>query len=153
MFNLLVVAVLIGTTLGYDTKWKSVSDNQKWMNFETALEASKRRDLPIMAFFVSTDCKQCDVYFKTFDYHPQFKEIAKNFILSLLDETDVYYNMEPFDQELYAPKFAFFDSKGNLLPFDSYDNTQYKYFYSSIDMLIDAMHDVDDYWFDQKHEL
>ncbi|EKE37582.1 hypothetical protein ENU1_192970 [Entamoeba nuttalli P19] len=153
MYSYILIIPFLTLSFAYDKKWEPYMGELRWYSYEEALEAAQRRKLPILAFFGGLECEQCGTYYQVFDQHPRFKALAKRFILCGLDETDVYYHMEPFNKEEYSPKFAFFDSNGKLLPFDSYDDDEHKYFYSNIDLVINAMEDVDDYMADYQQEL
>ncbi|ELP88261.1 hypothetical protein EIN_226240 [Entamoeba invadens IP1] len=144
---------LISSVYCYEEKWNSYMGEMRWHSFEGGLEEAKRRELPILAFFTADECEQCPVFFQFFNVNPRFRKLSKNFVLAALDSTDVYFTAEPFDKENYAPKFAFFDYNGKLLPFDSYESEEHKYFFGNLELLMNAMEDVDEYMFDVKSEL
>ena len=142
------------SVFSYDQKWEENMGELKWNSFDQALEEAKRRQLPILGFFIGLDCKLCPNYLRMFSAYPKFKEMAKRFVLAAVDETDPFYNMEPLAHEQYTPKFAFYDNNGKMLDYDNEDEfPNQKYFYSNIESILSVMEDVDDYIYEKKHEL
>ena len=140
--------LLLSLTLAFDPSLASNFHGLTWLTWSQGTEAARRRQLPILAMFVDAACTNCPRYFLAMAQHPEFRTFSRNFILVLLDESDPYYNMEPLANEDYAPRFAFFSPAAKLLPFHSYQSSEFKYFYANIDQLVDAMHDVDDDLYD-----
>ena len=153
MFAILLFLLVLTTVFSYDKKWEEYMGKTQWYSFAEALEHAKRRELPVLGFYIGLECNLCHNYLKMFSYHPKFREVSKKFILAALDETDPYYNMDPIDVEHYTPKFVFFDSNGKLLDFTNENNPDQKYFYSNIESILNAMEEVDDYLYDMKHDL
>ena len=139
---------LLPLALAYDPALARNFEGLDWSTWDQGAAAARRRQLPILAMFVDAQCTNCPRYFPAMAHHPEFRAAARNFVLVLLDESDPNFRMPPLADEEYAPRFAFFNSQGKLLPFDSYESAEYKYFYANVDQLAEAMHDVDDYLYD-----
>ena len=153
MGKITLLFVLVVLVFSYDKKWEEYMGTTQWTSFSEALDNAKRRDLPILGFYIGLECNLCHNYLRMFAQYPKFREAAKRFVLAAVDETDPYYNMEPLDLEQYTPKFVFFDSNGKMLDFVNEDYPQQKYFYSNIESILNRMEEVDDYIYDQKHDL
>ena len=138
LFLTLFIAVF-----SYERKWQKDMGKLQWHSFDEALELAKRRELPILGFFMGTECELCPNYLRMFDAFPRFRDLSKKFILAALDETDPYFNMSELEDEHYTPKFVFFDQNGEMLPYVGFEKPEYKYFYSNIEAILNTMEEVD----------